>query len=336
MSQRDIFPEDYESYCKKLAPFEMKEDLRRTVRDRKETLRVVLKPVFWEKTDIFFKSLPKKLKKKSIKDVNELLETSFIVGENHSDVSPKKFIIKNMQALKAAGFTTLYLEHLYYDDQKLLDDYLKTGVMDEKLKEHLQKLDRKHGVPDELTIAGDEIEFGDEDVGDAQKESPYFQEWDKFNFMALVEAARTADIRIVAIDVKAVYESQEVLNNTSFALLYKDSTSESTKRMQCMNYTAQAIIRREQAKKEDAGEKWLAIMGNAHVNKQVGVPGVADIFNVPAVYFFDARQSEKSIIKFDTERKIGDHSLTCDICIVADRHADTVKLQQPEKKLEKR
>src|SRR5262249_54560501 len=56
-------------------------------------------------------------------NLDQLLETDFILGECHSQPSPKNFLIKILPYLKKAGFTTIFIEHLYYDDQPYLDDY---------------------------------------------------------------------------------------------------------------------------------------------------------------------------------------------------------------------
>jgi hypothetical protein len=148
--------------------------------------------------------------------------------------------------------------------------------------------------------------------------------------LALVKAAREAGIRIVAIDAMAVYESQHTVN--SFSALYASKDVESVKRMQGMNYSSQAIMRREEGRKDIEHGKWIALMGNMHVGRQHDTPGVAEIFHVPAIYIFNKDEKAKPSVAYDVKRKIGDYVLKCDVCIDADRSAPAVCLQAAEKK----
>lgn len=327
MTSRQFFSESYESFCNKVAPFEIKEDFRRAVRSSEETQQIILKQLFWDKAKLFFDNLPQNNKKPCVSDVHALLDASFIVGEMHHHTSPKRFLIENMQTLKEAGFTTLYLEHLYYDDQKLLDEYFETGVMHEKLKQHLDNLDNDHYTPDEIMMS-ESCDEDEEESGMDVSESPSYRAWRAANFTALVCAARAAGIRVVAIDIKAVYESQQLVLN--FASFGSDSSLELVKRIQSMNYTAQAIIKREEEKKIDKASKWVALMGNAHANTQCHIPGVADIFGTPAVYVFDAKESELPAVSYGTSYQVDVHTLACDVCIIASKDAEAIKLQQPK------
>ena len=45
----------------------------------------------------------------------ELLDGNFCVGENHKDISPKRFLIENMSTFKERGFSVLFMEHLAAD-----------------------------------------------------------------------------------------------------------------------------------------------------------------------------------------------------------------------------
>jgi hypothetical protein len=57
-------------------------------------------------------------------DLQILLKDSFVVGELHPDITPKKFLISNMAALHEAGFTTLFLEGLPVSIQGKLDRFI--------------------------------------------------------------------------------------------------------------------------------------------------------------------------------------------------------------------
>lgn len=45
----------------------------------------------------------------------ELLNGNFCLGEDHPDISPKKFLIENMSTFKERGFSVLFMEHLAVD-----------------------------------------------------------------------------------------------------------------------------------------------------------------------------------------------------------------------------
>ncbi|MFT4059049.1 MAG: hypothetical protein QM652_05815 [Legionella sp.] len=60
-------------------------------------------------------------------DLQNLLKSSFVIGERHFDITPKKFLILNMAALKEAGFTTLFLEGLPTTIQEKLDRFISSN-----------------------------------------------------------------------------------------------------------------------------------------------------------------------------------------------------------------
>jgi hypothetical protein len=315
MTLRQLFPEGYEDYCKKLVPFELVDDLTKSVRRREDTQQLQLKPVFWHKAKMIFdqiKLLPGEPKNQiKINNINELLNGSFVVGEVHSHISSKRFLIENMKKLKKSGFSTLYLEHLYYDNQKVLDDYFNTGDMSEKLKKYLLRLDNNHqssGV-----------------IGDGEYQLFYMEQWDKYNFTALVVAAREAGVRVVAIDVKAGYESQIISN--SIASLYSKNQKDNINRLRCMNYTAQAIIHREQIKIGEGENKWVALVGNLHVERQHETPGLADIFNTPKVYMFDCEIKNQTLITYGIKRQCQQYEFNCDVCIDSNNSLPPLKMQ---------
>ncbi len=85
------------------------------------------------------------------------------------------------------------------------------------------------------------------------EESPY-------NFVTLVEAARKHGVRVVAIDCFASYFLKEL------------GTHE---RLEMMNFYAEKVIKQYQSR-PGAG-KWLALVGNIHSNRTLGVPGLAEL-----------------------------------------------------------
>jgi uncharacterized iron-regulated protein len=159
-----------------------------------------------------------------------------------------------MAFLKKNGFDILFMEHLYYDDQALLDSYFgsATSEMPDKLKDHLQKLDARHRF---WHICG---------PTNKQKSAI----WQSNNFSAIVQAAKQAGIRIVALDTEYEYSLQEVGIN---------DIQESDIRNYSFNFTANKIIRAEMALC-DSKTKWCALMGSSHVERIMSsIPGVAEL-----------------------------------------------------------
>ena len=116
--------------------------------------------------------------------IRDLLQTKkypgIILGESHDEMSSKKFLIENMQVLKNNGVTTLYLEHLLYGSmQSDLDAYLVSNEsMPPVLETYLADLDWNNSITNK-----------------------------KWGFKALVQAAKEAGIRVVAIDTEASYNA---------------------------------------------------------------------------------------------------------------------------------
>lgn len=91
---------------------------------------------FESKVDAFFAQEAQLKPTSPVKDIGDVLSDNFIVGETHDQTSTKKFLMDNMNALKESGYTTLFMEHLFYEHQQELDDYIfnADAVLDPKLK----------------------------------------------------------------------------------------------------------------------------------------------------------------------------------------------------------
>ena len=183
------------------------------------------------------------------RDLSKLFDGSFCVGEAHHEISPKKFLIQNIQDLAANGYQVLFFEHLFKaEHQDLLNEYHNSPMgtqMPQALKEKLARLDEGHHVNSK-----------------------------DFNFTKVVEAAKENGIRVVAIDNESIWS------------MYKPgvgglSEIDSYHRTLLMNGFAKSIIDAHLANNPNL--KWCALMGNSHVNTrsfsdQLPVPGVADLF----------------------------------------------------------
>ncbi|TCV99823.1 membrane-targeted effector domain-containing toxin [Biostraticola tofi] len=117
-----------------------------------------------------------------------------VIGEYHSSVASKKFLIENMATFYDQGVRTLYLEHFQSDmHQADLDSYFETGCMPKKLRNFVIKLDREQ----------------------------YTDPLKKYNFLETLKAAQKEKIRPVAIDsfisyydpaMRMVYNRIRVMN----------------------------------------------------------------------------------------------------------------------------
>jgi hypothetical protein len=135
-----------------------------------------------------------------------------IIGECHSDLCSKKFLIEYMKEMKEQSVKTIFFEHLFYDTmQEDLDNYFKNAdlKMPKRLEIYLDGLDKGNGI-NHL----------------------------KWNFKEIIKAAKEAGIRIVAIDTEASY----MCGNS-----FRDGAS-GPDRMYGLNYQALQIIQKEKGK----------------------------------------------------------------------------------------
>jgi len=131
-----------------------------------------------------------------------------LIGESHSSVASKQFLIENMPILSKQKVRTLYLEHVLTDfHQADLDVFNKTGTMSENLERYLKELDQ------------------------GQITDPSGQ----FTFLEVVKTAQKNHIRVQAIDCMASYRSQGITG------------AKGNFRGRMMNYFARNVINADQA-----------------------------------------------------------------------------------------
>jgi hypothetical protein len=169
------------------------------------------------------------------------------VGESHWDGGPKKFLIDHMGLFKQLGVTTLFMEHITSSSmQDILDDYLNgpETKLPPILREYIECLSERCGVDG------------------------------KYDFEALIVAAKKAGIRIVGVesDVSLAAGKNKKLKLVNF-----------TQRVQAMNYEAKKIIDREMK----GDERFIALLGSAHLvtinNNGDQCLGVANLTNSVAM-----------------------------------------------------
>lgn len=105
-----------------------------------------------------------------------------LIGEVHSHVSPKKFLIENMEKLASHGYKILYLEHLLYDQHK--------NINDENVIQWLSDVNNGHMSHDE------EIQFVE-----------------RFNFLTLVKKAHECGFKVIPLDCSYSYAIENPFNS---------------------------------------------------------------------------------------------------------------------------
>jgi hypothetical protein len=177
--------------------------------------------------------------------IEKILEHArgLIIGESHSAIGSKQWLIENMELLASKNVKTLYMEHLLTDfHQAALDSFFETGVMAKDLESYLNALD----------------------VGNMT--DPLGRD----TFLELVKQAHRFKIRVQAIDCMASYRLNGMERVGSL-----EPAIEPTARQKMMNYFARSVIRSDQALR--GAHKWVALMGNSHSNTFEGVAGVSEL-----------------------------------------------------------
>ena len=178
-----------------------------------------------------------------INDLSDLLRAPFCVGECHKDISPKAFLIANMNRFKAEGFEVLFMEHLSKDPEYR---YEKSEIehSESPLRKKLLRLDKGHMG-----------EFGGKLL-------------DEINtYTGVVAAAMEAGIKVIPLEI-----SDENYR--------KNPNGES--RMISLSKQAQGVIEFESNKYFTENErplKWIAFIGSAHLHTNYGVPGLCDLIS---------------------------------------------------------
>lgn len=142
--------------------------------------------------------------------LKQLFESApgIVIGESHSAVTSKRFLIDNMRLLVKQNVKTLYLEHLFTDlHQADLDLFARTGEMPETLESRLSALDVGHMTDPTGT----------------------------YTFLNLVKTANEHHIRIKAIDCMSSYRVTGL------------AEPEQITRIKTMNYFARGVIAADQA-----------------------------------------------------------------------------------------
>lgn len=188
-----------------------------------------------------------------------------VIGESHTAIGSKQWLIENMELLAGKQVKTLYMEHLLTDfHQVALDEFFRTGVMPSELESYLNALDVGN-MTDPLG---------------------------RYTFLEVVREARKQGIHIQAIDCMASYRLYGMEITTVQALAIDE-----TARQKMMNYFARSIIRADQTVR--GAHKWVALMGNSHSNTFDGVAGVSELEEAIGIRVEDVAEGVSRGIEVD-------------------------------------
>ncbi|RON16957.1 membrane-targeted effector domain-containing toxin [Pseudomonas frederiksbergensis] len=197
-----------------------------------------------------------------------------VVGESHSEIGSKQFLIDNMDTLARRNVKTLYMEHLLTDFHQVdLDFFFENKVMPASLEKYLNGLD-----------AGQ--------MTDPLK---------RYTFLEVVRAANKSGVRVQAIDCMASYRL------TGMRVASSESRTASTARQKMMNFYAREVIRADQA--AQGAHKWVALMGNSHANTFEGVAGVSEMEEAIGIRIEDVAEGTSKGIEVDPGRTLLDGNI---------------------------
>lgn len=176
------------------------------------------------------------------------------IGETHTKVLHKKFLITSMPSLAASGIKQLFVELGFYDTQTALyEKFFQTGLLPKTLLAELIRQDISNRI-----IVG----INSDDFLYSYRTNPY-------SSLGFVVMAQMLGIHITPID------STEASDGiTGYA--QKNETKFSKKRALAMNPASAEII-------SQSREKYIAIVG-AHHNismKELRAPGISALLSIP-------------------------------------------------------
>lgn len=229
-----------------------------------------------------------KAKQKSIVAVpnptwENLFDSSFILGENHTSISPKKFLVQNMALLKKRGFNAIFIEHL--------DSALDTDIAEYQKSFAKSCPQTPEQLKDGLAVPNHHLSsFLFQLKGASPEQVELYKEQSAlYDYNEVVRSATKEGIMVIPIDDKTVYY-------------------EAKQRDRIVGLNARAVKCIEKELERDPELKFLAFVGAAHClnsDKYDGdiVPGISESLAVPAVFMCDKhpQQHESSGFSSDEE-----------------------------------
>lgn len=205
-----------------------------------------------------------------------------IVAEANASRAGKQLLIQNMPVLRALGVDTLYLDQLQCDlHQKHLNSLHRTGSLSPEVEHFMRLIDTGH-------------------MTDARGGNTY---------MAVLEAANRAGLRVVALDQMTSYHLKGAADEL-------DSPHESAGDLRARVFShvaAQRITHDQQQRGHLSGiRRWVALLSNGYAGSINGIAGVGPRLRIPTLRVEDADASENNQLRagFDPGRTIPPGPLT--------------------------
>ncbi|UZJ60101.1 membrane-targeted effector domain-containing toxin [Pseudomonas sp. KU26590] len=198
--------------------------------------------------------------------IEELYENTsgVVIGESHSALASKRFILDNMEHLVRQDVKTLYMEHLLTDlHQADLDRFAETGLMSKRLLHDLKRMDKT---------------FRTDPTG-------------VYSFERLVVQAKRHGIEIRAIDCAAGYFIRHL------------PTHSNTTRQQVFSYFASRTIHKHQQVMGPHKWMALVGETHANTFKN-SVPGIAELEQGIGVRVMDVAQGKGRGIMMDPGEQV--------------------------------
>lgn len=192
------------------------------------------------------------------------------LGETHSDINPKKFLLENMETLRDLGVKTLFMEDFLYDTQQtLLDQYFQATDQPFLLQVFVEHWTATYGFPP------------------------------LYGYEEILKKAKQCGIRIVGIDTS-------IANEVDTSEYGKKDPME---RLRTMNFVAQQIIAKEKGDGKYLalmGSLHATTITQFFKNSSTRVaytsPGMADLLQCPLIVIEDNENGQEKTPRVNISR----------------------------------
>lgn len=192
----------------------------------------------------------------------DLLDSSFVLGENHGHIAAKRFLIENMKLFKDRGYNTIFFEH--YGPENL---------------ESLAKCQESKGeiIPEDLTeisnytVENSMIGLAYDFQGLSKTYCHKFDDLKQhYNFEQIIKKAAEVGIEIVPIEVSR--ENYQIHQRGENRMIYLNSN---------------AVEKIDEKSTENPQLKYIVFIGASHVLSRYGTYGIAECLGLQDVVIYD-------------------------------------------------